>query len=67
MSDGVAVCVLNIHVDARKNKTIDRLSQETRDIPPPPPLLPSHYMEHHTFYISASAGIPAPDLGLISL
>ena len=26
MSDGVAVCVLNIHVDARKNKTIDRLS-----------------------------------------
>ena len=37
MSDGVAVCVLNIHVDARKNKTIDRLSQETRDIPPPSP------------------------------
>ena len=55
MSDGVAVCVLNIHVDARKNKTIDRLSQETRDIPPPSLpllLLLSHYTEQIIHFTS---------------
>ena len=51
MSDGVAVCVLNIHVDARKNKTIDRLSQETRDIPPPSPPSPPPLSLHGTSYI----------------
>ena len=48
----VSLCrrpVLNIHGDARKNKTIDRLSQETRDIPPPPPPPPPSL--HGTSYI----------------